>query len=670
MWVVASLVGSLASSLIGLPTGSSFGLVATANAEERLAPPQPTAKPLAPPPMVQRPDFLQGLKPSELKRYFKLVHSNKFKQAKRVKSVYSRPLLKEYHQLMEYKSSRSCKLNYGVVMEFIKAHPHWPFLETIQKNAECSIPASASPKKVLEWFSETPPISPEGKLRHIEALMATGKKPEAVAKIKQLWVNGDFSRRFERRFIRKYSKYWDKQDNIQRLDRLLWQGSRATARRVAYRLDKGYQRLAEARIALRVRRGGVDEAIARIPPSLRGDEGLRYERFRWRVRKSRANAYELLADMDCGLKKPAMWSAERQRLVRYLNGKNKPALAYKVASSHCQKLGEDYGELEWLAGMAAMRLGKSGTALSHFRRGYSAATSVPLRARAAYWAGKLSPQTSPEEKAQWFSRAAICDACFYGQLALKETGGKIEPTLAPLRPTEARFLNDSRLLRLAKLLVVAGNHKQLSPFFYALFKQNPTVQVRDHIIALADSYNRPDLAVMLANRSRYGDGNAHWSGYPVLVHEDYSKVEEALILALIRQESAFRVRARSHAGAQGLMQVMPATARHVSRIVGVKYSRLRLTQDAKYNMHLGISYLRMLLDRYDNSYPLALAAYNAGPGRVDRWIANNPTKDATRWVESIPISETRRYVKEVLSALNVYRARLQTGDGIEIAWRQ
>ena len=133
-----------------------------------------------------------------------------------------------------------------------------------------------------------------------------------------------------------------------------------------------------------------------------------------------------------------------------------------------------------------------------------------------------------------------------------------------------------------------------------------------------------------------------------------------LILAVIRQESEFNVIAQSSKGALGLMQIMPDTARDVAKKTRVWYNAGKLLRDQKYNINLGSYYLQMMLDRYEGSYPLALAAYNAGHQRVDRWLKINgdPRKnevDFSHWIELIPFKETRDYVQKVLANVNVYK---------------
>ena len=135
------------------------------------------------------------------------------------------------------------------------------------------------------------------------------------------------------------------------------------------------------------------------------------------------------------------------------------------------------------------------------------------------------------------------------------------------------------------------------------------------------------------------------------------------MLAIIRLESAFQINAESRAKAQGLMQLLPRTAKQIAKRLGVRYSRHKLTNEPDYNLILGQAYLAQLLDDYNGSYVLALAAYNAGPGRVKRWLRNNgdPRQteiDGVDWVEMIPIEETRNYVQRVLENLQVYRMRL------------
>jgi soluble lytic murein transglycosylase len=139
--------------------------------------------------------------------------------------------------------------------------------------------------------------------------------------------------------------------------------------------------------------------------------------------------------------------------------------------------------------------------------------------------------------------------------------------------------------------------------------------------------------------------------------------EQALLHAIVRQESNFDTAAISHAGARGLMQVMPGTAREVAKRLRVRYSPKKLTRDSGYNVRLGQAYLEQMINRFDGSYILAIVSYNAGPSAARRWVRQNgdprePGVDVIDWVESIPYRETRNYVQRVIENLQVYRVRM------------
>jgi len=137
------------------------------------------------------------------------------------------------------------------------------------------------------------------------------------------------------------------------------------------------------------------------------------------------------------------------------------------------------------------------------------------------------------------------------------------------------------------------------------------------------------------------------------------------VLGLIRQETEFDAWAVSSAGAKGLMQMMPASAKIAAKANNQPYRPEALLSDTSYNMQLGMTEWRGHLDRYGGSWVLAIASYNAGPNNVKKWLASNGdprTIDPIDWIEQIPFSETRNYVQRVLENTEVYRARLAGKD--------
>jgi len=141
------------------------------------------------------------------------------------------------------------------------------------------------------------------------------------------------------------------------------------------------------------------------------------------------------------------------------------------------------------------------------------------------------------------------------------------------------------------------------------------------------------------------------------------KIELPVVYAVARQESAFNAGAVSSAGARGLLQLMPATAKRTANSIGMTYDKARLTTDPEYNAAIGAAHLAELIGAFNGSYALTFAAYNAGPGRVQQWLAaygdpRDPKVDAIDWIERIPFAETRNYVQRTIENLQVYRARL------------
>ena len=178
---------------------------------------------------------------------------------------------------------------------------------------------------------------------------------------------------------------------------------------------------------------------------------------------------------------------------------------------------------------------------------------------------------------------------------------------------------------------------------------------------------RKDRAVATAKRAARSGVLIGTANFPVTDYTGHPNVEKALQLAVTRQESQFDIKAHSHAGALGLMQLMPATAKYVARKHRWRYSKTRLTRDPDYNSRLGTAYLAELLKIYKGSYIMALAAYNAGTPRVRRWVRDygdprKPDVDPIDWVEMISISETRNYVQRIMEGLQVYRQRLAGFD--------
>jgi soluble lytic murein transglycosylase len=272
----------------------------------------------------------------------------------------------------------------------------------------------------------------------------------------------------------------------------------------------------------------------------------------------------------------------------------------------------------------------------------------------------------------WYAAAAEHQTSFYGQLAAAEIAapGDVRLTIPDLPSWQNSPALRSDDVRMAVLLHFAGEDSLSFQAFGALGETMQGVGALAALAALALDLDRPHYAVRVAKKAAERGILLHPAYYPIHDLAGYaSEIEPALAMAIARQETELNAQAISPAGARGLMQLMPGTARKVARRLGEPYDASRLTQDWRYNARLGQSYLAERIGNFGGSYILASAAYNAGKGRVDEWIASygDPRRmsaeDRIDWMEDIPFNETRNYVQRVMESLFVYRARLSGQAG-------
>jgi soluble lytic murein transglycosylase len=466
------------------------------------------------------------------------------------------------------------------------------------------------------------------------------------------------------------------QDHRSRLDRLLWEHQAAAARRMLALVDERHQALALARLALADDEPGIEAALQRVPNSLATDGGLQFERLHWRRRKDQdAAAIDILRAPPAQLGRPVAWWTERQIVIRRLIERQDPATAYQLAANHGMTGGPPLTEAEFLAGWLALHfLKQPAAAFEHFQRLYATAATPMSRARGAYWSGRAAEARGKAELArQWYAKAAQYPTMFYGQLGAEAVGGP-HPITLPEQPVpsqaEVVAFNGRELVQVVRMLHEidpADGADRVGLFLRRQIRDAETTE--DHVLLarLALEVHRPDLAIFSTKEAFQAEGlTLPELGYPSIALHHTAGVEPALLLSLIRQESTFNPTTVSSAGARGLMQLMPATARAVAAKLKVPFAEPQLTGDPDTNILLGSAYLAALLDSYNGSYILAIAAYNAGGTRVREWLTKfgDPRTgaiDPLDWIESIPIGETRNYVQRLLEALQVYRLRLGHG---------
>jgi soluble lytic murein transglycosylase len=557
---------------------------------------------------------------------------------------------------------------FSAITAFLAAHPDWPGQMQLLKRAE-EQSAGVPDQTLLAWFAQHPPVTSGGKLRLAQLWLDHGQRDQGLGLIRQVWIGTDFSKQDERGFLEHYHGLLRPADHEARLDRLLWDNQREQAKRQMVRVSNGWRALGEARLALANLEAGTERLVARVPQSLQRDPGLVYERVRWRRRKEHYDdAIPLLDDAPKDLVRPEAWAVEREVLARYALTAGKPQMAYRIAARNGLTSGAHFAELEFLAGWIALRfLHQPETGYSHFSHLYEAVKLPISRARGAYWAARAAEAMHKEPLAEtWYGTAADQITTYYGQLAAAHIGAPGAQRIAEPQPSpsDAALFDKREVVRATRGLAQLGADDYVRQFVRDLAEHAQSPVEYALVARLATEIDRPDLAIASAKQASYAGVTLLAEGYPIGgMPAQGGAVERPLILAMTRQESAFDAGAVSTAGARGLMQLMPATAKIMAKSLGLPFSAARLTSDVHYNLTLGGHYMGGLLGDFSGSYVLAVAAYNAGPGRVQEWLRNfgdprGRNADAIDWIEMIPVAETRNYVQRVLENLQVYRLRL------------
>lgn len=524
---------------------------------------------------------------------------------------------------------------------------------------------------VIAAMADREPVLEATKLALARAHLAAGRTAEAAEIIRPMWRDDTFSETTEETILSEFTAVLTADDHRWRMSRLFYDGQSTAALRTAALLSEDTQLLADAWDAAIRGRGDAAARLAEVPDSLRSDPGYLYARLRMLMRSGDLDgAADLLVSAPTdplALVDADTWSTQRRSLARMLVDRGDAATAYEVLAGHSAQERLETVEIAFQAGWVALRLlDDPQEAIPHFVQ-LAVASSLPLsQSRAAYWLGRSHEVLGNDVEAdEAYRRAAGYPTTFYGQLAtlrLGEATLALSPEPAIDAAAEAAFSADP-MVQATIWLMDAGEtaEAELIGRFLADTLQDPA-QIAQ-LARLAETEGEHQLALQIgklaANRGLAVDTVAFpTAAIPQDARTDY--VEWPLVFAVARQETAFDADAVSVAGARGILQILPDTAREVAGSIGVAFSESRLS-DPVYGATLGAAYLGGLIDRYGGNLVLALAAYNAGFTRADQWIEaygdpRDPEVDAIDWIERIPFDETRDYVQRVLENLQVYRA--------------
>lgn len=559
-----------------------------------------------------------------------------------------------------------------------EALPDWPGLETPRRNAERALAeANAEPQVVADAFSATPPQTFEGTMVFGKALLALGRTQEARTLLTPFWRRTKLDARQEIAFLRAFGAVLPAEDHRYRAERMLYEDRIRSAERVA--AQAGVEALVAAWGAVIRNRDNAEALLDAVPESQRS-AGYSHAKAKFLRRQGQfVEAADTLADASRDGEReidPDAWWIERRVLSRELLDSGETERAYRVAADHAAESAAAIADAEFHAGWYALRgLDDAKRAAAHFAR-IAAVSSGPISlARAHYWLGRTAEAGGPGEAEQEYRRAAAHGTAFYGQLAAARLGqntivaGYPEPTAAD----RGRFAGREIVAAIDRLERV-GHGWRADVLYRGLAGELTSPGEIALLAARAQGRGNHFLALKISKIAAARGIDTGALAYPlgaIPPSADVAEAGKALAYAVARQESEFNVAAISGAGARGLLQLLPGTAKDMARKTGLAYSAARLTSDAGYNATLGAAFLDEQLARFDGSYVLTFAGYNAGPRRAAEWAERygDPRgadiDTVIDWIERIPYTETRNYVQRVMENYQVYKMQLTGRVDIE-----
>jgi soluble lytic murein transglycosylase len=583
----------------------------------------------------------------------------------------------------------------GEVRAFLEANPAWPDRELLTRRAEEALFSSAAhPPEIKAFFAKAPPRTGLGLAALASALAAEKDESAAKTLAAKAWAEYDIPASLEPAFLKRVGPLLTETDHKRRLNRLLlndsrWTGERneraAVVRRLIPLLSEPEKKKAEARLAIFLRAKNSTQLLAKLPTQAHTDWGLAIQKAQALRRQNKnEEAWKILLTEPeaTALVKPDGWWEERRASAYAALRAGKPKLAYELVRNVGPLTINASKDAAFLAGWLALRhLHDAKAALTHFQRLGKEADGPLSKARGQYWLGRTHEALGEVEKAKEHYRAAAqYFDTFHGQLARL----KLDPSAhalkiaAPAAPSQEEIasFNNSDAVKAAVIARKAGLDSSLMRAFLLHLRYQLKSEAEVAMVAhLAEALGDTQTAVRIG-KSAIGRGmNLLYYAYPIHSLPEYTPLrrppEPAVILGVARQESEFNSLTMSGAGARGILQVMPITAKHVCRDYKIKCEIDRLMKDPAYNTMMGSAYISDRMDEFTGSYVLTLAGYNAGPGRAREWMKEfgdprDGKVDPIDWIHRIPIEETREYVQKVLSNIQVYRARLGETNAVRL----
>lgn len=571
---------------------------------------------------------------------------------------------------------------------FLKDNPLWPSRAMlIQRLEEALFTKGGSSSAIKSYFASEEPQTGAGYAALASAYLAEGNTAKARSLAAKTWRELTLPPTLENGFVARFGKLLTADDHKWRFDRLVTDDVRyadnrtarvAAARRLISLLPQSERKKATARLAVFDKAANAHVLMSALAGHGEGDVGLTFHRVQMLRKAGKIEeASDLILSVPPDPKKIAEldeWWAERRELAYGALKLGKMKLAYKLVQNAGPLTVNPLKEQTFMAGWIAFRyLNNSDAAEKHFRAMAAAADGPLSNAKAQYWLGRVADARGDKAgAAKHYRLAAQNTDTFHGLLAMQmlqrgRTSLEIKPPAYPSPDQIRKFMSDDA----TKALILAAKAKlsrlYTRSFLVALHSATSSEAEAGMVAYVARTIGDPQMSLRIGKVAVAKGQNLLTYAYPVTAFPGYKPLrkppELALLLGLARQETEFDSQIVSGAGAKGLLQLMPGTARHVCKDYKIKCQITRLLSDTRYNVTLASAYIADRMDDFDGSYVLGLTGYNAGPGRTRQWIRENgdprdPRVDTVDWIERIPITETRDYVTKVLANIQIYRARL------------
>ena len=661
------------------PTTAAPAAPAMAPATRQHAALPPARKPVAPAAVAATASTSQA-DTEALENVIDLIRKHKPADATQAEAAISDPVAKKLAEWIILRSDDN-----GASVEryraFIAANPSWPSQSFMRRRLEAALwDDHRDDATVWAWFENESPLSAKGRFSLARVMIARGDRANAERLVREAWRNDTMSEDTESTALDLFGALLTPGDHKARMDTMLYGSEQEAGLRAAKRLGAAHVALAKARNAAYRKAPNTKALLDAVPHELHGDPGYVFSRIQLLRRDEKfAEAAQLMlsAPKDPGrLYNLDEWWIERRLLSRKMLDIGEHRTAYLIARDAALPARDIYKtEQEFTAGWIALRFLKDpATAAQHFARVGVGSVNPTALARGGYWLGRAAEAAGRSQDARAaYAAAAEQSTSYYGQLARAKLGlPQIELNGAPA--ARGRAIERLEIVRAVQLLYGLDEREIAIPIFADMGENGDP----DALVGLGElaSRNGDARSMLLLGKAALNRGLPFdFYAYPVMGIPPFKSigpdVEQSIVFAIARQESAFNPAVVSPAQAYGLMQVTPDAGKYVCKKYGASFDLGRLKTDPVYNAALGAAELGGLIEDYRGSYIMTFAAYNAGRGSVKKWIdrygdPRDPKVDAVDWVELIPFSETRNYVQRIMENLQVYRARFGGGTRLQI----